>query len=358
MVLSRLLVSGVAVGTELIIPPPPGGTLPGTSNSGCALPPNGDPRRRYGDPVRSVIDKELFKAVGEAGLGASLWHPTGANARSVQTPSVHINRPVANGIRGSFSGEECRASRTRLFGQYRSLPALATLHRRSRKGSSQRVKVRALTVAIRPLRLYAGGRSNKGNLPEIVLMGSRYDVTALLGQWSHGNPDALNRLLPLIYAELRRVASRQLRRERGDHTLQPTALVHEVYLRLADQRQVDCRNRAHFFGVAAQVMRRILVDHARRHGAAKRGEGVQRVSIDEVKEDPSVTQVPVLALDFALVRLKKVDPGLAFIVELRAFAGLTIEEAAHVLEVSPSTIKREWRTARAWLTRELGSGIR
>src|SRR3990170_2504584 len=118
-------------------------------------------------------------------------------------------------------------------------------------------------------------------------MASSSDVTALLGDWSRGNRSALNQLLPLVYAELRRIAARQLRSERVGHTLQPTALVHEVYLRLVDQRQVDWHNRAHFFGAAAQVMRRILVDHARRHGASKRGHGLQRVAMDEATEVPA-----------------------------------------------------------------------
>jgi RNA polymerase sigma factor (TIGR02999 family) len=184
------------------------------------------------------------------------------------------------------------------------------------------------------------------------------DVTALLGDWSRGSQTALNQLLPLVYAELRRVAARQLRNERADHTLQPTALVHEVYMRLVDQRHVDWQNRAHFFGVSAQVMRRILVDHARRHGASKRGDGKRCVSIDEAKDVAASNEIPVLALDHALDRLEKVDAELAKIVELRAFGGLTIEEAAHVLSVSPSTAKRDWRTAKAWLNRELGSEVR
>jgi RNA polymerase sigma factor (TIGR02999 family) len=124
------------------------------------------------------------------------------------------------------------------------------------------------------------------------------------------------------------------------------------------KRQVDWQNRAHFFGVAANVMRRILVDHARRHGASKRGEGVRCVSIDEARDVAASNEMPILALDHALERLKTVDAELANIVELRAFAGLTIEEAAHVLSVSPSTAKRDWRTAKAWLNRELGSDVR
>jgi RNA polymerase sigma factor (TIGR02999 family) len=186
-------------------------------------------------------------------------------------------------------------------------------------------------------------------------MASSHDVTALLVDWNRGKRSALNQLLPLVYAELRRIASRKFRSERVGHSLQPTALVHEVYLRLVDQRQVDWRNRAHFYGVAAEIMRRILVDHARRHAASKRGKGVQCVSIDDARDVPASNEMPILALDGALDRLQKIDPELARVVELRAFGGLTIEEAAHVLQVSPSTAKRDWRTAKAWLSRELGS---
>ena len=188
-------------------------------------------------------------------------------------------------------------------------------------------------------------------------MASSQDVTALLACWSRGDSTALDRLLPLVYAELRQIAARQLRKERASHTLQPTALVHEVYLRIVDQRQVDWQNRAHFFGVAAQVVRRILVDHARRHRAAKRGEGIQYVPLDDAREVAAPSELPVLAIDHALDRLAQIDQALARIVELRAFGGLTIEEAAHVLDVSPSTAKREWRTARAWLARELGPQV-
>lgn len=189
-------------------------------------------------------------------------------------------------------------------------------------------------------------------------MASPRDVTALLADWSRGDRGALNQLLPLVYAELRRIAARQLRSERAGHSLQPTALVHEVYLRLVDQRQVDWQNRAHFFGVAAQIMRRILVDHARRHTAGKRGEGVPSVSIEDVQDVPASSEMSILALDHALDRLAAIDSDLARIVELRAFGGLSIEEAAHVLKVSPSTAKRDWRTAKAWLNRELGPSSR
>jgi RNA polymerase sigma factor (TIGR02999 family) len=151
------------------------------------------------------------------------------------------------------------------------------------------------------------------------------DVTALLLDWSRGDRAALDQLLPVVYAELRRMAARQLRGERVGHTLQPTALVHEVYLRIVDQRQVDWHDRAHFFGVAAQIMRRILVDHARRRNAGKRGEGAPCVSIDEAQDLPASNEMPILALDHALDRLHKIDPELARVVELRAFGGLTIE---------------------------------
>jgi RNA polymerase sigma factor (TIGR02999 family) len=185
------------------------------------------------------------------------------------------------------------------------------------------------------------------------LMALSPGVTELLDGWSRGDRDALDRLLPLVYAELRRIAARQLRGERAGHSLQPTALVHEAYLRLVDQKRVDWHDRAHFFGVSAQIMRRILVDHARRRKANKRGDDVQCVSLDRDVEAPARDEISVLALDLALERLEAVDGDLARIVELRAFGGLTIEEAAHVLKVSPSTAKREWRTAKAWLTREL-----
>ena len=212
------------------------------------------------------------------------------------------------------------------------------------------------------------GQRNSGNLrrdragPYPVIpssdMASTRSVTALLADWSRGDQTALEQLLPLVYSELRRIAARQLRSERANHTLQPTALVHEVYLRLVDQRQVDWKNRAHFLGVAAQTMRRVLVDHARRHVARKRGDGVQCVSIDDAADLAASQEVPLLALDLALARLENVDPSLAKIVELRAFGGLTIDEAAHVLNVSPSTAKRDWRTAKAWLSRELGYDAR
>lgn len=189
---------------------------------------------------------------------------------------------------------------------------------------------------------------------------STSDVTRLLLRWSEGDASALDRLLPVIYGELRRIASSQLRRERPDHTLAPTALVHELYMRLVDQRRATWQHRAQFFGVAAQLMRRILVDHARERHADKRGGSATRVSLDaalEKSELPAGIQdraiIDVLAVDGALERLTAIDSEQARIVELRFFAGLSVEETAHVLNRSPRTIKREWRLAKAWLYREL-----
>jgi RNA polymerase sigma factor (TIGR02999 family) len=191
------------------------------------------------------------------------------------------------------------------------------------------------------------------------------DVTTLLQRWSDGDRAALDRLLPMIHGELRRIAAGQLCGERQQHTLAPTALVNELYLRLVDQRRASWNNRAHFYGVAAQLMRRILVDHARSRQADKRGGSVTRVSLDDLMDDGAVPHAAdgrgdaaaadVLAVDQALERLTVLDPDQARIIELRFFAGLTVEETAHVLQRSPRTVKREWRLARAWLYRELRS---
>ena len=179
------------------------------------------------------------------------------------------------------------------------------------------------------------------------------NVTVLLKQLSEGHQDVFSELVPLLYDELRRLASYYLRRERGNHTLQPTALVHEAYLRLVDQKEVQWKNRSHFFGIAAQQMRRILVDYARSHQAAKRGGAAAKVSLDDAmivsKENPG----QVLVVDETLTRLAAFDPQQAKIVELRVFGGLTIEEVAEVLGISSATVKREWTVARAWLTREI-----
>ena len=177
------------------------------------------------------------------------------------------------------------------------------------------------------------------------------DVTELLRGWSSGDRLAGEQLIAAVYTELHRQAGRAMRREADDHTLQTTALVHEAYIRLIDQRRVEWRNRAHFFGVAAQLMRRILVDHARRRHAGKRGRGQRHVSLDDVDVAPEASTAPggldVLALDELLDRLTAMDESQARIVELRYFGGLSIEETAEVMQVSPATIKREWAIARA-----------
>jgi len=185
------------------------------------------------------------------------------------------------------------------------------------------------------------------------LSSPQQDVTRLLVNWSKGDQQALEDLTPLVYGELRRLAGRYLRRERSDHTLQSTALVHEAYLRLVDQRNVQWQNRAHFFGVAAQLIRRILVDYARSHQTLKRGAGACKLSLDEAIGAPEKRDLNVVALDDALDDLAKIDPQQSRIVELRFFAGLSIEETAEVLKISPATVKRDWVVAKAWLYRNI-----
>lgn len=179
------------------------------------------------------------------------------------------------------------------------------------------------------------------------------DTTDLLLAWNDGDQEALNRLMPLVYDELRRLARHYLRGERADHTLQPTALVHEAWLRLVQTNRMSWQHRAHFIGVAAEMMRRILVDHARQHRALMRGGAETKVSLEEAQEAASPTQVDLLALDDALNSLSKVDPRQNRIVELKYFGGLEIIEIAEVLGISPATVKRDWAWARAWLHREL-----
>lgn len=180
------------------------------------------------------------------------------------------------------------------------------------------------------------------------------DVTGLLVRWSQGDADALAKLMPVVYEECRRIAGRQLGHERRDHTLDSAGLVHELYLRLVDQRRANWENRAQFFGIAAQIMRRILVDYARTRRAEKRGGSAVFVSLDAAADTPDESQLAdVLAIDDALDRLSGYDPEQVRIVELRFFAGLTVEETALVVGRSPRTVKREWRLAKAWLFREL-----
>jgi RNA polymerase sigma-70 factor, ECF subfamily len=191
-----------------------------------------------------------------------------------------------------------------------------------------------------------------------VLMDAPVDVATLLGELDVGKDKALADLVVSLYSELRNLASRYLRRERSEHTLQTTALVHEAYLRLADQREVHWKNREQFLGVAAQLMRRILVDYSRGYDAKKRGRGFERVFLDEAADVSREKAADVVALDEALTRLAAFDAQQAQLVELRFFGGLSIEEAAGVLGVSRSTVKRNWNLAKAWLARELRKGER
>lgn len=192
-----------------------------------------------------------------------------------------------------------------------------------------------------------------------VTASSRNDITQLLMAWGGGNEAALSELLPLVYEELRRMAQQHLRRERSAHTLQRTALVHEAFLRLVDQKNVTWRSRAQFFGLASQMMRRILVDHARKRRAAKRGQDPLRVDIEDDDLDVGL-QLPgggsgldLERIDGALQRLEQIDSRQGKLVELRFFGGLTLSEAAEVMGVSLATVKRDWAFARAWLQREL-----
>jgi RNA polymerase sigma factor (TIGR02999 family) len=181
------------------------------------------------------------------------------------------------------------------------------------------------------------------------------DVTQLLVSWSHGDQAALEQLMPLVYAELRRLASAYLRHERSNHTLQSTALVHEAFMRLVGQHGVEWRNRAHFFAIAAQMMRRILVDYARAQRREKRGSGAVKLELDAALAEglDSGLDLDILALNGALDELSHLDSRQGRVVELRFFAGLSIEETAEVMNLSPASIKREWNTARAWLFREM-----
>lgn len=178
-------------------------------------------------------------------------------------------------------------------------------------------------------------------------------VTELLANWGLGDAAAREELIPVVYAELRRLARRYLRRERPDHTLPSAALVHEAYLRLVDQSLPEWQSRAHFFGVAAQLMRQILVDHARHHRAAKRGAGAPRLTLVPGMAIAQKPEVDVVELDDALNQLAQLDPEQSRLVELRFFGGLSIEETAVVMGISPATVKREWATARVWLQREM-----
>src|SRR6266699_1140631 len=184
---------------------------------------------------------------------------------------------------------------------------------------------------------------------------STNEVTQLLLAWSDGDQAALDKLTPLVYEELRRMAHRYMNRERPGHTMQTTALVNEAYIRLVNRKNVHWENRAHFFAIAAQLMRTILVDHARSHAYQKRGGGSRNITLDEAMVVSQQRAAEVVALDEALKELAAIDPQQSRIVELRFFGGLTIEEIAEVLGLSPATIKREWSPAKAWLYHELAN---
>lgn len=182
---------------------------------------------------------------------------------------------------------------------------------------------------------------------------ARHEITELLAEWRDGNQSALDELYPLVYDELHRLARRYMSRERKGHTLQTTALINEAYVRLVDQKNVNWANRSHFFAISAQIMRRILIDHARRHAYAKRGGGAQQVSLEEVAAIAPGQGRELVRLDEALKSLAERDPRRSQVVELRYFGGLNNEEIAGVLNVSENTVTRDWNMARAWLYQQL-----
>jgi RNA polymerase sigma factor (TIGR02999 family) len=182
------------------------------------------------------------------------------------------------------------------------------------------------------------------------------EISRLLAAWDSGDQQALEELTPLIYEELCRLAHHYLSRERSGHTLQTAALVNEAFMRLVDQKETHWQNRTHFFGIAAQLMRRILVDHARSHARAKRGGGAYNLPLNEIAVLSPEREADLIALDDALKRLLEIDPRKCRVVELRYFGGLTVEETAEVLKVSPITVKRDWSVAKAWLRREITHG--
>jgi RNA polymerase sigma factor (TIGR02999 family) len=182
-------------------------------------------------------------------------------------------------------------------------------------------------------------------------------VTELLKRWRQGDSTALENLIPLVYKELRRIAARQLYRERPNHTLQPTELVHEVYLKLVDQQSIEWQNRAQFFGVASKLIRRILVDHVRNQRTAKRGAGTVTLALHDAVSEPARQDIDLIKLDDALLSLSMKDAEQSRVVEMRFFGGLSIEETAEALGVSPSTVKRDWAAAKAWLYRDMSTRI-
>ena len=200
--------------------------------------------------------------------------------------------------------------------------------------------------------MHPGARSSGVTVPDSF---EKPDVTQLLADWQRGDQAAFDRLVPLVYDELRRVARARLRTERDGHTLQTTALVHEAYVRLVDLNRMTLRNRTHFFAMASRLMREILIDHARRNNARKRGGSAEIVSLNEVDPEAGGDAFDLLALDEALRQLVGVDPRLCQVVELRFFGGLSIAETAETLDVSSATVERDWVVAKAWLHQRLSS---
>ncbi len=197
------------------------------------------------------------------------------------------------------------------------------------------------------------GIGESSNTHLLLMTPSPEEVTDLLNEWGNGDQEALNRLMPLVYDELHRLASRYLRHERVGHTLQTTALVHEAYLKLVDQKTANWRNRVQFFAAAAKVMRHVLVDYARSRRAAKRGGDYCRLSLDEAAISSEEKDADLLVLNEALDNLAAIDPQQSRVVELRVFGGLTVEDTAEALGISPRTVKREWSMAKAWLHQQI-----
>lgn len=191
--------------------------------------------------------------------------------------------------------------------------------------------------------------------PAPIRMNDSQDITEILRAWGDGKADAAEQLLPLVYKELRQLARSYMRRERADHTMSPTALVHEAYIRLVDQARVDWKNRAHFYGIAAQMMRRILIDYARAHATGKRGGVALRLSLEQVNISLEQDATDLIALDEALNKLANFDQRKSRVVELLYFGGVEYKEAAEVLSVSEKTIQRDWQMAKMWLYRELSA---
>ena len=205
------------------------------------------------------------------------------------------------------------------------------------------------------LRLHGGFGGDRYNRRQVIATSApSVEITGLLRAWSSGDEDAFERLAPIVYAELRRIAHGYMRYERPDDTLQATALVHEAYLQLIDVQHVGWQDRAHFFAVSAQMMRRILVDRARARVTGKRGGAAAHVPLDEMPEVGAWRATELMALDDALNAMAEMDPRKAKVIELRFFAGLSVEETAEVLKISPQSVMRDWKLARAWLERELG----